>query len=635
MRKLGIAFALFAALVLCSTPTPAAEDVEQGFDAQLFRPSLFGGNFIAMEDADTLKQWEFGGSLLWDYADSPYRYYYDTDENFDFISELHTIHFTGAIGFFDFLSLGVELPFYVHNRKRTVEDDVDWDGIPPEDRGKYEGLSDLPGVTAVDEAEFLSGSDISELETEPGVGDIRAEIKLRLLQQQKHWLGMALGPYITFPTGDRKSFLGEGRVTGGATLAIERDLKIVNLGLNGGYQFRGEENVLGVDVGDALKWGAGLSRGFDNGISFSLEYFGTFFYTVAGADQDYFHTKRFAEEEDVMYARATGEVMFFARYQFGGSGPRAIGGAGVGTNRNEGTPVYRVLAGVDYYREKPEVTKGKLVVRTVDQVDAPITAGLKIVGPDGNELGVSSYGGKWSSSMESGEYSIAATKEGYLADSTTSRVSVGETSEITLVLKILEAPKPETTLTIVVVEAHTGDKIGSVIIFNEGTSKQKTVKSPTGEYHAEWQPGYHKIVVSAEGYLPVSTQIVIKGEEDNQVEIKLKKKIAKLGKIYFATGSAVIKKKSYSVLNDVVETIAALGTFHYITIEGHTDNVGGEAFNMKLSRRRAQAVKNYLAKKGIVASKLRVVAYGSSKPIASNDSKMGRDTNRRVEFIIE
>lgn len=68
-----------------------------------------------------------------------------------------------------------------------------------------------------------------------------------------------------------------------------------------------------------------------------------------------------------------------------------------------------------------------------------------------------------------------------------------------------------------------------------------------------------------------------------------------------------------------------------ITIEGHTDSVGTEAKNQDLSDRRAASIKAYLVKGGIDESRLKSVGFGQSKPIASNDSDMGRAQNRRVE----
>jgi len=66
-------------------------------------------------------------------------------------------------------------------------------------------------------------------------------------------------------------------------------------------------------------------------------------------------------------------------------------------------------------------------------------------------------------------------------------------------------------------------------------------------------------------------------------------------------------------------------------LEGHTDSMGDDAYNMNLSKRRANSVKNYVVEKfNIKASRISTVGYGESKPVASNDTDAGRQKNRRV-----
>ncbi len=72
-----------------------------------------------------------------------------------------------------------------------------------------------------------------------------------------------------------------------------------------------------------------------------------------------------------------------------------------------------------------------------------------------------------------------------------------------------------------------------------------------------------------------------------------------------------------------------------ITISGHTDSVGSEAYNLKLSRDRANEVRDYLIGYGIDGSRLTALGFGKARPIASNDTAIGRETNRRVEFRIQ
>ena len=75
-------------------------------------------------------------------------------------------------------------------------------------------------------------------------------------------------------------------------------------------------------------------------------------------------------------------------------------------------------------------------------------------------------------------------------------------------------------------------------------------------------------------------------------------------------------------------------TDYMLLIEGHTDNVGQRQSNITLSKNRANAVKTYLMKKGVPASRLLTKWYGPDKPIDSNDTEESRQRNRRVEMTI-
>ena len=72
-----------------------------------------------------------------------------------------------------------------------------------------------------------------------------------------------------------------------------------------------------------------------------------------------------------------------------------------------------------------------------------------------------------------------------------------------------------------------------------------------------------------------------------------------------------------------------------VSVEGHTDSIGSDAYNQKLSERRAQAVRDYMVSQGIDAARISVKGWGKTKPIASNKTEAGRAENRRVEIIPE
>lgn len=103
--------------------------------------------------------------------------------------------------------------------------------------------------------------------------------------------------------------------------------------------------------------------------------------------------------------------------------------------------------------------------------------------------------------------------------------------------------------------------------------------------------------------------------------------------IEFETGSANIKAASYKMLDEIFES-AVVAEGLKIGVYGHTDNVGSDAVNVPLSEQRADAVKTYLAQKGLKENRIEAKGFGASKPIADNSTEVGRSKNRRVEIVL-
>jgi outer membrane protein OmpA-like peptidoglycan-associated protein len=106
-----------------------------------------------------------------------------------------------------------------------------------------------------------------------------------------------------------------------------------------------------------------------------------------------------------------------------------------------------------------------------------------------------------------------------------------------------------------------------------------------------------------------------------------------LNNVFFDFDKAVLKPESFPELNRVVELMNER-TSLAIEISGHTDATGPESYNMGLSRRRAEAVYNYLVEKGISTDRLDVKYFGENQPVETNETIAGRRANRRVEFKI-
>ena len=103
--------------------------------------------------------------------------------------------------------------------------------------------------------------------------------------------------------------------------------------------------------------------------------------------------------------------------------------------------------------------------------------------------------------------------------------------------------------------------------------------------------------------------------------------------LQFEFNKDVIKPSSYPFLDEVVSVLSEQPNWS-LKLEGYTDNVGKEDYNLKLSKKRAEAVKKYIESKGIMPSRITAEGFGSSKPIADNKTEAGREKNRRVEFKI-
>jgi OOP family OmpA-OmpF porin len=116
------------------------------------------------------------------------------------------------------------------------------------------------------------------------------------------------------------------------------------------------------------------------------------------------------------------------------------------------------------------------------------------------------------------------------------------------------------------------------------------------------------------------------------VEVK-KDKIEIKQQVHFATAKFRVLPDSFKLLNQVVQVLNDFPKMR-VSIEGHTDNVGKEASNLRLSQKRAEAVRDYLVSKGIAAERLEAIGYGPTKPLMSNKTARGKAKNRRTEFRI-
>lgn len=105
------------------------------------------------------------------------------------------------------------------------------------------------------------------------------------------------------------------------------------------------------------------------------------------------------------------------------------------------------------------------------------------------------------------------------------------------------------------------------------------------------------------------------------------------GDVSFDLDSDVVRPGLYNELDRIAQIMIKYPQTS-ILVEGHTDSTGSETYNQQLSERRANGVKNLLVQRGVQTSRVNILGYGESRPVATNDTPEGRQMNRRVEIRI-
>jgi outer membrane protein OmpA-like peptidoglycan-associated protein len=213
-------------------------------------------------------------------------------------------------------------------------------------------------------------------------------------------------------------------------------------------------------------------------------------------------------------------------------------------------------------------------------------------------------------------------------------------------------PQPVTYVKARVSDSATGQRLVAKVEFIELQSGQVYASSLTeedGEFLVTLPAGKdYALNVSRDKYLFYSDNFALAQggtpDEPFLLEIALtpistgtgetaKAKPVVLKNVFFETGSAELKKESLVELNRLKKLLEDNPSLK-IQINGHTDNVGSEEANQKLSDGRAKAVYDFLIQNGIEMKRLKFKGFGESQPLASNDLPEGRQQNRRTEFVI-
>jgi hypothetical protein len=276
---------------------------ESRFDAMNFTPAVDGGDYFTVYGSDTLALWQGHLGFYLDYANRPLQFagtggFAGTRQGV--IDHTVIANFTGAIGFTEWFTFGLNVPVVAYN----------W------------FFADTPVAAPT------GASDHAAM-----MGDLDVVTKFRLLDIGEHDVGVALIPRLTLPTGDVVRYAGSGHVTGGATLVTEFQLhERFNVSLNLGAVLRDHVLRHGIDMDDQFSYGVGANYKITPQWQMIVEGFGT---TVM---KDFFSNSN----------TSPFEAGLGFRHYFGETGISWDVGGNVGLIDGVGSPRFRVLSSLQW-----------------------------------------------------------------------------------------------------------------------------------------------------------------------------------------------------------------------------------------------------------------------------------------------
>ena len=206
----------------------------------------------------------------------------------------------------------------------------------------------------------------------------------------------------------------------------------------------------------------------------------------------------------------------------------------------------------------------------------------------------------------------------------------------------LQPTKTEAAMKFFVIEKDKGPVKGVVIELTSPTGDQyyteETDADGYGEVLVPVGKKYDVTYLSLGGKKDVAATVAVTDEPKQNIRLTLRFKRLPppppfvLVGVNFDTAKATIRPESYAKL-DLVFEFMKHRKHAQVEISGHTDNVGKAKANKLLSEQRAQACRTYLMGKGIDGARMKTVGHGDEKPIATNDTPEGRQTNRRMEVV--
>ncbi len=590
MRSISTCAVVFC--VLCAAGSAVAQT--DRFDVQQFNPQPSQTtNYITVASPQLLRHLGFEAGILANYADSPLVLVDGDDERqLEIVSSQLTLDLLFAFALFDRVQVGVDIPLVVLQN------------------------GDESGEAALDASEASFG-----------LGDIRVVPTVQLLDTRGDGGGFLLGLLVDLqlPTGDDASFQGEGGFRAEPGVALEYVLDGGSrIGANLGFQIRPAGEYENVEIANNLSWG--LAADVLIGESFHIIPEVTGAYSLGVDDLA-------AEETPI-------EALLGLRY-FVSPSFMLEAGFGTGLVRGAGTPDWRAFFGLafapaddgdrdndgipDELDACPDDPEDFDNFRDEDGCPDPDNDGDRI--PDVRDL----------CPDIPENYNNVDDHDGCPdADGDRDRDGIPDLSDqcpdhpedVDGFQDSDGCPDPD----------NDQDRILDIY---DGAPMD-----PEDHDGFEDTDGIPDPDNDRDGFLDVNDQCPMEPETRNGVDdddgcpddgglvTVTCERIEISDSIYFRTGSAEIRDRSFELLNTVAAAVRAAPYIRRLRVEGHTDDRGSDSYNLDLSQRRAESVMDFLIDAGVEEVRLESQGFGETRPIADNGSSDGRQQNRRVDFVI-
>ncbi len=609
------------------------------FNAIFFKPALGNNAYFMLNSTDTLHKFQFNAGIFQSYAYHPLQLSDGTARIRGVIDNLLVSDFVLAFGVLEQLQIGVDFPLIEINKFKS------------------------PFDTTTD-----------PLQNKFSIGDLRVEIKGRLVDPQKYKIGVALVPFMTAPTGKNEYYVGDDGITGGIKLALDgRVHKNILLTLNAGYQGGKKVVVRNVEFQHRFLLGGGVAGLFSKGLS------------VFGEVDAVTAFNAFFKDKDMNPA----EAMVGVKWDVGKTGLTVQGGGGTciicGTS---GAKVQAVL-GVGYrfnppkYQEMDEALQQQYFDLFVE--DTPETAIYSLrmncpANPAEYQEGVSDPGcpkyyelrdvaglvlrcpqkqedfnpAKHDASCPkvfelSANYSPEDVRAIYNLSVVEMEVRCpSNAAEFNPTLHDASCPKFYTLKQAVDLASSCPS---SSVDYRQGIDdaacpKLYELQAGYGEDQWTTMMNLAKKDTDRDGINDYLDRCPNLPEDKNGIAdqdgcpesgdgVAFGGEIHSTDPVYFDFNSAAISDKAISGIKQVVRIINKSKWVRDVRVEGYADAIGTPEANIKISRERADAVVKYMhalyLRPDVSVTR---AALGAAKPVAPNTSEAGRALNRRVVFHI-